>query len=121
MSTGGTARALREAKEAADAASRAKSYFLASVSHELRTPLNGILGYTQILRRDNGLTEKQREGVRVIHESADHLLALINDVLDLSKIEAGRIELHPADFDLPDFAAGVEREASDTLMRRPSG
>jgi PAS domain S-box-containing protein len=103
------ARALREAKEAADAASRAKSYFLASVSHELRTPLNGILGYTQILRRDPTLTEKQRDGVRVIHESADHLLALINDVLDLSKIEAGRIELHPADFDLPGFATGVER------------
>jgi PAS domain S-box-containing protein len=103
------ARALREAKEAADTASRTKSYFLASVSHELRTPLNGILGYTQILRRDTALTDKQRDGVRVIHESADHLLALINDVLDLSKIEAGRIELHPADFDLPGFAASVER------------
>jgi PAS domain S-box-containing protein len=102
------ARALQAAKEAADAASRAKSYFLASVSHELRTPLNGILGYTQILRRDAGLTEKQREGVRVIHESADHLLALINDILDFSKIEAGRIELHPTDFDLPAFARGVE-------------
>lgn len=102
------ARVLREAKEAADAASRAKSYFLASVSHELRTPLNGILGYTQILRRDSGLSEKQRDGVRVIHESAEHLLALINDVLDLSKIEAGRIELYPADFDLPDFATSVE-------------
>jgi PAS domain S-box-containing protein len=103
------ARALREAKEAADAASRTKSYFLASVSHELRTPLNGILGYTQILRRDAALTDKQRDGVRVIHESADHLLALINDVLDLSKVEAGRIELHLADFDLPEFATAVER------------
>jgi PAS domain S-box-containing protein len=103
------ARALREAKEAADAASRAKSYFLASVSHELRTPLNGILGYTQILRRDLSLTSKQRDGVQVIHESADHLLALINDVLDLSKIEAGRIELHPTDFELPEFARAVER------------
>ncbi|MES2695942.1 MAG: PAS domain S-box protein [Verrucomicrobiota bacterium] len=103
------ARALEVAKEAADTASRAKSYFLASVSHELRTPLNGILGYTQILRRDATLGEKQREGVRVIHESADHLLALINDVLDLSKIEAGRIELHPADIELPEFALGVER------------
>jgi PAS domain S-box-containing protein len=103
------ARALQMAKEAADAASRAKSYFLASVSHELRTPLNGILGFTQILRRDPALGEKQRDGIRVIHESADHLLALINDVLDLSKIEAGRIELHPADFDLPEFTAGVER------------
>jgi PAS domain S-box-containing protein len=103
------ARALREAKEAADAASRAKSYFLASVSHELRTPLNGILGYTQILRRDQALSQKQREGVRVIHESADHLLALINDVLDLSKIEAGRIELNATDFALPEFAVAVER------------
>ena len=101
--------ALRQAKDAADAASRAKSYFLASVSHELRTPLNGILGYTQILRRDTGLNEKQREGIGVIHESADHLLALINDVLDLSKIEAGRIELHPSDFNLQDFAAGMGR------------
>ena len=103
------ARALREAKEAADAASRAKSYFLASVSHELRTPLNGILGYTQILRRDVTLTPKQRDGVRVVHESAEHLLALINDVLDLSKIEAGRIELNPTDFHLPEFATAVER------------
>jgi len=103
------ARALREAKEAADAASRAKSYFLASVSHELRTPLNGILGYTQILRRDTTLSPKQRDGVRVVHESAEHLLALINDVLDLSKIEAGRIELNPTDFQLPEFATAVER------------
>ncbi len=103
------ARALNAAKEAADTASRAKSYFLASVSHELRTPLNGILGYTQILRRDAALGDKQRGGIDVIHESAEHLLALINDVLDLSKIEAGRIDLHPADFDLPEFTAGVER------------
>ncbi|MEO6245337.1 MAG: PAS domain S-box protein [Opitutaceae bacterium] len=103
------ARALHAAKEAADAASRAKSYFLASVSHELRTPLNGILGYTQILRRDPALRDKQRAGVDVIHESAEHLLALINDVLDLSKIEAGRVELHPADFDLAEFSAGVAR------------
>jgi CheY-like chemotaxis protein len=75
----------------------------------LRTPLNGILGYTQILRRDPALGDKQRDGIRVIHESADHLLALINDVLDLSKIEAGRIDLHPADFDLISFSEGIER------------
>lgn len=104
-----TAAALQRAKDEADAASRAKSYFLASVSHELRTPLNGILGYTQILRRDPALGEKQRDGIRVIHESADHLLALINDVLDLSKIEAGKIDLHPADLDLISFSEGVER------------
>jgi signal transduction histidine kinase/DNA-binding NarL/FixJ family response regulator len=102
-------RILRAAKDAADTASRAKSRFLASVSHELRTPLNGILGYTQILRRDAALGEKQREGVRVIHESADHLLALINDLLDLSKIEAGRLDLQAVDFDLPGFAIGAAR------------
>lgn len=102
-------RILQAAKDAADTASRAKSRFLASVSHELRTPLNGILGYTQILRRDVALGEKQRDGVRVIHESADHLLALINDLLDLSKIEAGRLDLHATDFDLSAFALAAAR------------
>ena len=102
-----TARALREARDAADAASRAKSQFLASMSHELRTPLNGILGYTQILRRDAALNDKHRAGLDVIHQSGEHLLALINDVLDMAKIEARRLELHPVDFDLPDFVQGV--------------
>ena len=102
-----TARALQAAKETADAASRAKSQFLASMSHELRTPLNGILGYTQILRRDAGLDARQHGGVDIIHQSAEHLLALINDVLDLARIEAHRLELYPMDFDLPDFARGA--------------
>jgi len=84
-----------------------KSLFLATMSHELRTPLNGILGYTQILRRDAALNDQQRAGLGVIHQSGEHLLALINDVLDLAKIEAHRLELHPMDFDLPDFARGV--------------
>ncbi|MBX3737453.1 MAG: PAS domain S-box protein [Candidatus Didemnitutus sp.] len=100
-------RVLRAAKEAADEASRAKTQFLASMSHELRTPLNGILGYTQILRRDTALTEKQRGGLAVIHQSAEHLLALINDVLDLAKIEARKLELHPAEFGLPEFCQSV--------------
>lgn len=100
-------RALRAAKEAADEASRAKTQFLASMSHELRTPLNGILGYTQILRRDAALTEKQRGGVNIIHQSAEHLLALINDVLDLAKIEARKLELHPSEFGLPEFCQNV--------------
>jgi PAS domain S-box-containing protein len=100
-------RALRAAKEAADEASRAKTQFLASMSHELRTPLNGILGYTQILRRDAALTEKQRGGVHIIHQSAEHLLALINDVLDLAKIEARKLELHPSEFGLPEFCRNV--------------
>jgi len=103
-----TARALRAARDAADAANRAKSQFLASMSHELRTPLNGILGYTQILQRDAALTAKQRDGVGIIHQSAEHLLALINDVLDLAKIEARKLVLHPAEFDLPEFVRAVE-------------
>jgi PAS domain S-box-containing protein len=103
-----TARALRAARDAADAANRAKSQFLASMSHELRTPLNGILGYTQILHRDAALTPKQRDGVGIIHQSAEHLLALINDVLDLAKIEARKLVLHPAEFDLPEFVRAVE-------------
>lgn len=98
------ARTLQQAKEVAVAANRAKSQFLASMSHELRTPLNGILGYTQILDRDQTLSAKQRDGVEVIHQSAEHLLALINDVLDLAKIEAGKLELHPVEFNLPEFA-----------------
>lgn len=103
-----TARALRAARDAADAANRAKSQFLASMSHELRTPLNGILGYTQILQRDSSLSTKQRDGVGIIHQSAEHLLALINDVLDLAKIEARKLVLHPAEFDLPEFVRAVE-------------
>lgn len=100
---------LQQAKEVADAANRAKSQFLASMSHELRTPLNGILGYTQILDRDQTLTAKQRDGVDIIHQSAEHLLALINDVLDLAKIEAGKLALHAVEFNLPEFAhAAVE-------------
>jgi CheY-like chemotaxis protein len=74
----------------------------------LRTPLNGILGYTQILRRDAALTDKQRDGLGIIHQSADHLLAVINDVLDLAKIEARKLELHPAEFDLHEFVRAVE-------------
>lgn len=101
------AHALAEAKEAADAANRAKSQFLASMSHELRTPLNGILGYTQILARDPSMRPTQQRGIEVIHQSAEHLLGLINDVLDLSKVEAGRLEFHPTACDLPALLSGV--------------
>lgn len=94
---------LKLAKEVAEVANRAKSTFLANMSHELRTPLNGILGYTQILKRDNTLDKEQQEGIDIIHRSGEYLLTLINDILDLSKIEAGRIELQPTDFYLEDF------------------
>ncbi|NJO15365.1 MAG: response regulator [Thioploca sp.] len=77
------------------------------MSHELRTPLNGILGYTQILSRDRTLTEKQREAIQIIYRSGEHLLTLINDILDLSKIEAGKLELHVADFALPEFLQDI--------------
>ncbi|MBD3307426.1 PAS domain S-box protein [candidate division KSB3 bacterium] len=91
---------LRSAKEAAEAASQAKSEFLANMSHELRTPLNGILGYAQLLKRQSDLTEYQRKGLDIIHRCGDHLLILLNDILDLSKIEAGKLKLEPTRFHL---------------------
>ena len=98
---------LQEAKIAAEAANHAKSEFLANMSHELRTPLNGILGYAQIMERDRDVTPKQQDRVGIIHQCGSHLLTLINDILDLSKIEAGKLELSPKDFHLTSFLEGV--------------
>ena len=98
---------LTVAKERADVASQAKSTFLASMSHELRTPLNAVLGYAQILKRDKGLSERQTVGLNTIQQSGEHLLTLINDILDLAKIEAGKLDLYPNAFNLPVFLRTV--------------
>jgi signal transduction histidine kinase len=98
---------LMAAKEKAEVANRAKSAFLANMSHDLRTPLNGILGFSQILQLDRSLTPKQVKYVDTIRQSGEHLLTLIDDILDLAKIEAGKLELFPCDVDLRSFLQGI--------------
>ena len=97
----------REAQAESDRANQAKTMFLANMSHELRTPLNGILGYAQLLERDKNLSEKQLQSLQIIQRSGEHLLTLINDILDLSKIEAGKLELRPTEFRLSEFLIDI--------------
>ncbi|CAK8723888.1 MAG: PAS domain S-box-containing protein [Candidatus Electronema aureum] len=96
-----------EAAQKAEAANKAKSVFLSNMSHELRTPLNAILGYTQIFLSDDSLRPRQRSGISTIHQAGEHLLLLINDVLDISRIESGKLELIETEFCLTPFIKGI--------------
>ena len=105
---------LRLARDAAEAANTAKSVFLANMSHELRTPLNAILGFSGMMRSEPQLTGAQVESLDIINRSGEHLLALINDVLEMAKIEAGRVQLEVAPFDL----GGMVRDVTDMMRLR---
>ncbi len=96
-----------QARLAAEIANRAKSEFLANMSHELRTPLNAIIGFTQILAEDESIGREQQNTIKVINQSGDHLLSVVNDVLDMSKIEAGRMEIQFTPTDLKDLCTSV--------------
>jgi len=101
-------RDLADAKAAAESANIAKSAFLANMSHELRTPLNAILGFAQIMERDKRLPEDERHNVGVINRAGGHLLSVINDVLEISRIEAGRTTAHKEVFDLTETLSAIE-------------
>jgi len=98
---------LAEARDQALAANKAKSIFLANMSHEIRTPMNAVLGYAQILQRDTQLNKEQRHSLKIIESSGNHLLGLINDILDISKIEAGAMELRQENFYLSELIDAI--------------
>ncbi|WP_437779390.1 ATP-binding protein [Sorangium sp. So ce1097] len=108
----------RRAKAEAEAASRAKSAFLANMSHELRTPLNSVLGFAQLMERDRSLGDRQRENLAVICKSGEHLLGLVNDILEMAKIEAGRMTLSDVDFDLHEMLSGLSEMFAVEAQKR---
>ncbi len=101
-------RELAERTRDAEAANRAKSVFLANMSHEIRTPMTAILGFSQLMQRDTAVTPEQLKQLDVINRSGEHLLTIINDILEISKIEAGRIVLNPTTFDLHALVSDLE-------------
>jgi CheY-like chemotaxis protein len=111
----------REARRVAEGANRAKNEFLANMSHELRTPLNGILSYAQMLKRNKTLDEREINGLSVIQESGEHLLTLINDILDFAKIEANKLELSLVDIALPQFLRSIADIVSVTAEKKGLG
>lgn len=98
---------LRQAKEKAEAANKSKTTFLANMSHELRTPLNGIMGYAQILQASSQLLPEHKKHIQIIYQCGSHLLTLIEDILDISKIEIGKVELQPQEFLFAHLLKGV--------------
>jgi len=109
---------LRRARDKAEAATRAKSEFLANMSHELRTPLNGVIGYSQLLQRDRSLSGSQQEALEAIAQCGAHLLDLINDVLDLSKIEAGFVDIEASVTDLGQLTTDLRHMVGDSARRK---
>jgi len=109
---------LRNAKQNAEESDRLKSAFLANLSHEIRTPMNGIVGFSELLQYDGLTPDDRREYVRLIHQSSSQLLNIINDIIDISKIESGQIDVHPGYFDLVNLGTDLQAFFSDSVLKK---